>query len=209
MPDLEQFLRHNLERYLFGDLKRMQGQPLGYPPLLSAFAGTELLGGLLNPKPFSRKTSGATRFVHYWTEYLYPDVPDRVAVARAVYQLARHGIAHGFFPKGPIGVGGPDLTFHLKRDADGLVIIHPTQLGEDLIASYERRVKPIIRATTGSPSRKTMGKQLAIMLRLAERDAKKHDLVVIFPAATSGAPGPAGLSHVTTSAAVGVSGLSR
>ena len=202
MTELEEFLRHNVEEYLFGDLRLMQGYPLGYPPLLSTFAGIELLGGLLHPRPFSRGTKGAVYFKHYWTKYLYPSVPENESTGRAVYQLARHGIAHGFFPKGPIGVGGPDLSLHLRRDANGLVIIHPTQLGNDFIKSYEERVEPRITQKTDAPNAETMGKQLRIMLRLADADARRHQLTVIFPQAAQ--PGFYGRSGVTSSINVGM-----
>jgi hypothetical protein len=140
------FLAQFVEGYLFQDLKvmAMTSPPgpmghLGYPMLLSAAAGTEMLGILVSTSPFKAEDP-RRNFGRYWEQYLYPQSPRRDA-GPAVYQLVRHGIAHNFAAKAPflITKGEPN---HLVRDGNE-TLIDAVQLSEDLIESYRLRFHPV------------------------------------------------------------------
>jgi hypothetical protein len=73
MTSLIAFLDHNIDSYLFGDLSAMRpvvektgvkGGGLGYPTLMSTYAGIEFLGALLSKKPFDT-FGGRTYFESY------------------------------------------------------------------------------------------------------------------------------------------------
>jgi hypothetical protein len=152
MDDLELFLKHNVEGYLFKDLAAMRNIPsigtesgggLGYPLLFTCFAGIELLGALTDPNKFDTN-SGGTYFANYWQSYLYPATHLGKAEVEIVYRLARNGVAHNFLLKGELGVVKGDPALHLKHDSFGKFIIDASQLSEDLEASYTQRVHPLL-----------------------------------------------------------------
>jgi hypothetical protein len=202
--ELRSFLAHNVERYLFGDLERMGnlrdippplGGGVGYPVLQSAFAGIELLGGMVASEPFSAEAkAGRSYFVGYWESYLYPNQAFAREIANAVYTLFRNGIAHTFLPKGAVGVYVGNAPMHLKRDASGVVYLDALQLASDLKKSYFDRVLPVV----GDPT-DPLGDWMASQLReMAHLDGKKMSALrigEIFPLATSsaGQEGPTGV----------------
>ena len=155
---LTEFLAQYVEGYLLADLETMKAAGpadpavpghLGYAMLMTSAAGIELLGALSSVETF-RAGIGATYFNAYWKNYLYPTAPDRGRVGDAVYQLARHGIAHNFAAKAPFIVGkGSGL--HLVRDGSQ-THIDAVVLASDLRESYVTRFKPI--ATAGASGSK-------------------------------------------------------
>lgn len=168
MADLDKFLKKNIEGYLFSDLRSIVGTPpqtghqdagVGYPLVMTAFAGIELLGALLSERRFNT-SNGRIYFQNYWTEYLYPSVIDSVAIADALYQLARHGIAHTYLVKGSLGIVRRQPTIHLKHLDGGLVYIDAVQLAEDLIQSYNSKVSAIASLSTGTVNGETMRQRL-------------------------------------------------
>lgn len=177
MADLATFLKHNVEGYLFNDLRALQGPPpppgtqdpgLCYPLLMTSFAGIELLGALLCEEPF-RRDAGNIYFRGYWIKYLYPLLPESEETACTLYQLVRHGIAHAYVLKGPIGVVRRQPAFHLKRDVSGLFYVDAVQLAEDFMKSYESNVLSILSTTTGAVNHATM------TTRLGEIEAAYND----------------------------------
>jgi hypothetical protein len=68
---------------------------VGYPMVLTALAGVELLGILTAEATFNRR-QGANLFEEFWQRRLYPNSRDRQVMATLVYQMARHGLAHTF-----------------------------------------------------------------------------------------------------------------
>ena len=143
MSDLDYFLKKNVEGYLFEDiatLKRAKQTPgktegaVGYPLLVTTCTGIELLGALVSPKKFIRK-NGQAHFIRFWKEYLYPEKP-RVSVGNAVYQLARHGLAHVFVVKGNLVVVKDEPREHLVYSKTGGLRINAGQLADDLVEAY-------------------------------------------------------------------------
>lgn len=145
---LKEFLEQHVEGYLFGDMESMKSfslppgkehGALGYPLVMSALSGIELLGALTSARTFDRK-SGRVYFDEFWQKYLYPAEPRRSA-GDPLYKLARHGLAHAFFPKGPIVVtknpSGPHLVMK-----NGRLYIDACVLSKDLRTAYEQGVKP-------------------------------------------------------------------
>lgn len=142
--DIKEFLEHAVDNYLVGDLNRLKAGRIGYPLMMTAFAGIELLGALLSEDRFEA-FEGHKRFRWYWSQYLYGDIANSENVGNALYQLARHGIAHSFVLKGSVVVDFDVAKRHLKRSEDDLVYVNPRMLADDLIRSYEMRVKPLLQ----------------------------------------------------------------
>ena len=200
MADLTKFLKKNVEGYLFHDLQSLIGPaPLpdqtdsgvGYPLLMTSFAGIELLGALLSVKKFDTN-SGSTYFKSYWTIYLYPSLQDGNMIADSLCQLVRHGIAHAYVLKGQIGVGRRQPALHLKRDASGLVYVDAVKLAEDLIKSYETKIFSIVSSKTGNVNGNTMAQRL-------------NEMEQAYKAQAISRPLPAFPSTVAESAAVSTS----
>jgi hypothetical protein len=219
VSDLDHFLKHSVEGYLFEDietLKRAERLPektkggVGYPLLLTAFAGIELLGALVSKETF-HKRGGETYFTSFWREYLYPDEP-RASVGTAIYKLARHGLAHVFVVKGDLVVVKNEPKEHLVRVVEtGGLVINAVQLADDLIDAYQSKVKPLLDVDQGEINRETMSKRLDDMEKAYRSDAEffSSHLENLPPAESPhpipGASGPLS-SYVTTNEAHAVSG---
>jgi len=168
MANLAKFLAKNIEGYLFNDLRSLIGTPplagqedkgVGYPLVMTAFAGIELLGALLSKKTFDAH-DGDIYFKNYWTKYLYLSLPDTENIGVSLYRLVRHGIAHSYVLKGQIGVLRRQPSLHLKRNDGGLVCIDAVQLANDLIQSYDSIVPSIVALRTGTVNGITMSQRL-------------------------------------------------
>lgn len=183
MTDIAAFLKDNVEGYLFGDLRKMKVTSpeevgVGYPLLMTTFAGIEILGALLSKKPLITKKAHAKQKTHarandgwvyfgaYWKDHLYPTPSPRAAFGAPLYQLVRHGIAHTFTMKGNLGVlqGCPEL--HLALDANGRFVIDAALLADDLVASYARDVSPMLDKPMSDPKRSMMQLRLDEMTQL-------------------------------------------
>ena len=180
MNDLEAFLDHNVEGYLFWDLRAMQriialpGEPgggLGYPLLMTAFSGIELLGALLSHRPFDRK-AGPAYFEDYWRNFLYPQSAEVAPEISVAYRLARNGIAHAFLLKGPLGVIKGQPQFHLAHSADGTFYIDASQLATDLIMSYNSSVQPCLTSPSARVNPALMGSRLKEMSATYDSQAR-------------------------------------
>jgi hypothetical protein len=140
--DLGEYLERMIDGYLLGDLDRMKGLQLGFPPLMASFAGIEFLGGLIDADPFARL--GERYFINYWTTHLYPTHTSAADEAAAIYKLVRNGIAHCFVPKGLVGVGEMHGN-HLKREpSSDWLIVDPVELAADFKKSYHESFKPLL-----------------------------------------------------------------
>lgn len=149
--DLNDFLKDVVEDRLFRDMTAMKsitcqsGQTagaVGYPLLMAAFAGIELLGTLLSKSPFS-KSQGASYFRDAW-QHIYPTAPCR-DFADLIYLLGRHGLAHLYVPKGPITVYKGKSNVHLRTTGNA-IDIDANQLADDLVKGYYGTIKPILLA---------------------------------------------------------------
>jgi len=181
MPDLERIL----DEYLVKDLLALKDTRVGFPTLMTVFAGVELLGSLLTEGAFGTTADG---FQHYWTRYLYPpSVRTRTdEEAEIIYEFVRHGVMHHFFPKGMIGVTGSDPAGHLVCRPDGVLILDVKVLVDDFVRAYRDRVEPILATDTGLPSRLTMQKRLDDIRNAGNRRMPR--LYEVFsPSAPSGA----------------------
>jgi hypothetical protein len=154
---LDQYLERYVEGYLFGDLHSMAAVKVrgpyggvGYPMVMATLSGIELLGVLTSDVGFDKKKrDGDKRFRDYWQQYLYRNHPARQRIANAIYELVRHGLAHTYTAK---------PTFVVTKHGDGRHMSwSPTDDGEsfwidarifadELIESYEQRVKPRLTA---------------------------------------------------------------
>lgn len=146
---LNEFLTDIVEGRLFGDMTAMKSitcQPgqttgaVGYPLLMAAFAGIELLGTLLSQSRFD-KNQGASYFRDAW-QRIYPD-PQKSRLADIIYTLGRHGLAHLYAPKGPITVHKGNPTLHLQTTAD-TIDVDANQLADDLAKGYHGTIKPLL-----------------------------------------------------------------
>jgi hypothetical protein len=179
--EIEDFLEHNVEGYLFYDLTALAPSGVGYPWLMTSFGGIELFGALLSQRSFDHSRS-ESYFVSYWSKHLYRERDRTVAQGRALYKLVRHDIAHSFIPKGPIHVAGQNGWRHLTVDPTGNLFVDPERLADDLKASYFRDVRPVLRKSTGRVSRTTMNRRLQQMRAAANSEAADLHLALIFPA---------------------------
>lgn len=182
MTDVEAFLKRNIEGYLFYDLRAMQqddanGEGVGYPLVMSTCAGIEILGALLSASAFNnRPGTGSGYFNAFWRDYLYPPPSVNGAVGDTLYQLVRHGIAHGYVLKGNIGVLRKRPELHLATDASGLLYIDAVELSNNLMAAYRTRVVPILAKTVGPVSRASMQDRLTEMEATYLAQAAKNQI---------------------------------
>jgi hypothetical protein len=158
MPDLAGFMAHNIEGYLFGDIRKLQVPDatvvgVGFPLLMTVFSGIEFIGSLLSPHSTERA------FGYYWKTHLYPALP-RASFGIPLYKLVRNGIAHSFLLKGNLGVLQRNTHLHLGRDTGGRFIIDAAALADDFIASYDRVVRPILSARADDNVRASMQRRL-------------------------------------------------
>ena len=193
MVDLNTFLQQNVEGYLFEDLRTMkvaspargkQAGAVGYPLLMSAFAGIELLGALLSSDPFN-KDKGAQYFGTFWRNYLYATNATRAAAGDALYRLIRHGLAHVYVTKGDISVFKHQPGLHLVRGSDGSICVDAAQLADDLEDCYKSKVKPLVGASTGV-SGASMTKRLDEMVAVYRAQATKVLPGICLPVAPTG-----------------------
>jgi hypothetical protein len=176
----EAFLRTFISGYLLLDLKTMlRAKPatpdghLGYPILMSCAAGIEMLGILASPRTFAEEPEA--NFVRYWQHYLYHHSDPRKAVGSAIYQLARHGIAHNFAAKAPLCIAKRG-AYHLVRDEDEVILTVST-LCLDLLHSYRTRFLPVSRGDRSGPqgeTRDTTRLRLDEVVERNERVRKNH-----------------------------------
>ena len=183
MTDLKAFLQHNVEGYLFGDLREMQRVPIGYPLLMTTFAGIELLGALLSTSRFNTH-HGSVYFTSYWKTHLYPGLKDTEAIGNVLYQLVRHGIAHGFLLKGRMAVVRSQPGVHLTQDSSGVIYVDAVQLATDLMDSFTAQVKPLVRSTGGGVDVTSMAARLREMDADYRAQAAKLPVASVFPSDT-------------------------
>lgn len=182
MIDLKAFLAHNVEDYVFNDLARMKQAGVGYPVIMAAFAGIELLGSLVSDQPFS-PWIGGKYFENYWTTYLYPAMPNGQQAAQCVYKLVRNGIAHAYLLKGAIGIasGQPNVHLHITN---GQLYIDAALLADHLVSSYKQHVLPLSTSQTGTVNASTMTARANEIESEYLRQATLLSLGNVFPATT-------------------------
>jgi hypothetical protein len=148
---LDEFLERFIEGYLFCDLRSMapirvrdgdEYGGVGYPMVMSALSGIELLGALTSDKTFSRWSGSPGRFQQFWAEFMYPQRPKRSQMGSLIYELVRNGLAHTCITKPMVVVTKSHDGAHLCRTADGSIVVDALTLADELVAAYEERVKP-------------------------------------------------------------------
>ena len=147
--EIAAFLERYVEGYLFEDLHSMAAIKLpegkdygavGYPMVMSAFSGIELLGALTCASGRRRK---ADAFCAFWSEFLYPNDPDRAAIGGAVYALVRHGLAHSAMAKPMVMDSKGHDGRHLRRPPPNIALwLDALTLAEELETAYFARLKP-------------------------------------------------------------------
>jgi hypothetical protein len=183
---LSDFLAQFVEGYLFGDLKSMakiklaasqQFGAAGYPMIQSALAGVELLGYLLMPNEDDfNDRMGATYFSNYWDNYLAKEDSAYAGLAKIIYNLFRHGIAHSFVTKhgayvtrgGSMGIAVDAANRQIAIDAD--------QFKQALIISYKNNVTPIVDGTAKGNLTNAARMQQKLDSLIAKYDAKSQKL---------------------------------
>lgn len=181
MSKLEEFLDHNVEGYMFNDLREMQSISVTYPLLMTTFAGIELLGALFSKSEFDTY-SGGEYFSSYWNEHLYPSLKDKEKFGPQLYRLIRHGIAHAFLLKGHIVVGRSLPSLHLTWTA-GVLYVDAVRMANDFMVSYSEKVKPLIANITSNVV-VGMSKRLAEMEAEYKKQAEAQYHPSDFPSAT-------------------------
>ncbi len=203
MTDLNTFLQRNVEGYLFEDLQTMkaaspapgkQAGAVGYPLLMSVFAGIELFGALVSATRFD-KDKGAQYFGSFWRNYLYSPDSDRAAAGDTLYQLVRHGLAHVYVTKGDISVFKRVPAMHLVRAPDGSICVDAAQLADDLEHCYKSKVKPLV-AGSGRISGASMKVRLEEMVDAYRAQAAQRLPGLQLP------PAPTGITSVGSGSAI-------
>jgi len=179
MSHLDDFLVHNIEGYLFYDLRTMErddpdGKGVGFPLLMSTCAGIEFFGALFSTSRFRPFGPGCEYFGEYWRSMLYSPPSPHAAFGDPTYQLIRHGIAHTFLLKGDVGVVRKQPSLHFTRDGQGMLLIDAVQLARDFVESYEKRVKPLLSAGASPGPRSNMEQRLLEMEADFKDQATKH-----------------------------------
>ncbi|MFZ2975056.1 MAG: hypothetical protein WA055_00305 [Candidatus Moraniibacteriota bacterium] len=106
---IEEFLKQNIEGYLFCDVEKMLEIKLnksencgacGYPIMMTILSGMELLGFLLGNSSFEAK-DGSEYFKNYWENYFckFNKKYKIEGLDRLVRDLIRNGLAHSFMTK--------------------------------------------------------------------------------------------------------------
>jgi hypothetical protein len=182
------FLTRNVEGYLFKDLRAMskiklkKGQKFGgagYPMVSAILAGMELLGGLLQEKPFSTQPSaGFDYFNNYWDNYLSATLPKYRPFSTSVRKLVRHGIAHTYLTKTGVWLvkGNPSAHLEVILDSDNYyMIIDVQELFRDFAESYKLMVRPIVwdNQSRGIITKQTMQGRLKEMIEIYEIESNK------------------------------------
>jgi hypothetical protein len=194
LASLADFLAKNVEGYLLKDLDTLKvaapaTRPgpgwVGYPLLISAFAGIELLGALVSATRFDRN-DGRKYFDSFWAGYVYKRDAVRAAVGLHIYDLARHGLAHAFVVKGDLDVYKSQPQLHLVRSATGGISIDAVQLANDFADVYWTNVKPLAASATGPVTQATMTDRLNEMEADYNRQASKVLASLSLPAAPTG-----------------------
>ncbi len=186
-PNLDTFLQTVVEGYLLRDLEEMRSKTdVGFPIVMTACAGIELLGHLVAPG--EDRPGPDTSFEHFWRVFLYPKEPERL-LAGAVYNLARNGLGHSFILKGRLGVG---RGAHLAWSDDGSILcVNASRLAQDFAAAYRNGFLPLARALDGPVNRQSIEARLNQLLQRYERDAREQRAAI-----------PTGLPHLVDFGAV-------
>lgn len=183
--DLDQFLTQWVDGYLLGDLASMVADPpspnrgVGYPILITALAGMELLGRLLWPSTKylpKREHRGNQFFLNYWDNYFVAENGQYRGLGDMFRQLVRHGIAHAFLAKGSVivwrGTGRPTC---LDPEAN-VLYVDCVVFEQEFVRSYRQRVMPILAGTDthGLTSRDGMQERLIQLLDDDDEQVAKY-----------------------------------
>lgn len=158
----------------------MKGVSVGYPLIMTACGAIELFGALLSEQKFD-PYEGRQYFVGFWKTHLYPQRPNSEAVGGALYKLLRNGIAHQFFPTGPIAVMGPRPWEHLTIEDGKTILIDAHSLANDVLAAYGQAVRPVVGLTSGSVNKLSMQTRLNEMLDEERLAAVSAELIALLP----------------------------
>jgi hypothetical protein len=150
---LDEYLAQFIEGYLLEDLRSMGSisppantayGAVGYPMVMTAMAGIEVLGVLTSKSKFSAE-NGSDRFGDFWRHYVYVEQPALQRLHSLVYQMVRHGLAHAFLAKPMIRVTKHRDPNHLRRVKDGeVLILDALTLADDFATAYGQRLRPRI-----------------------------------------------------------------
>jgi len=205
MTELEKFLETNVEGYLFEDLETLKDAPLragkeagavGYPLLMTTFAGIELFGNLVSQAEFD-PNAGSKRFEEFWRDYLYKGDSEREAAGPILYQLARHGLAHVFVVKADVAIVKNEPNHHLVK-IGSTVYVDAVRLAIDFRDTYDEKIKPEV--AKGGTLATTMADRLQRMKTIyAKQSAKLPGLNLPPPSSPVPSPTPSIAVPVTQS----------
>jgi hypothetical protein len=152
---LDQYLEQFIEGYLFEDLRSMAPIQLpsgkrfgavGYPMVMTALSGIEVLGLLTSRAPFTLN-NGAASFRDFWRGYMY-EREEFQRLDELIYEFVRHGLAHSFMTKPKVVVTKHRDQNHLRRLQPGNeLLVDALTLHDDLEAAYFQRLKPKIEGS--------------------------------------------------------------
>lgn len=151
---LDTFLLQFVEGYLFHDLESMEKIQLppgqhdgaaGYPMLISALAGMELLGYLLMTDEDDFDNYGGDKyFLNYWNNFFVPEEQGYEGLGEIFRNLVRHALAHTALTKhGIIVTKGTGKKISINASARELYV-DASYFCHDFINSYNRFVRPIV-----------------------------------------------------------------
>jgi len=145
--DRAEFFSRIIDGYLFCDLNNMSkldqkkgenGGAAGYPMIATIIPAMELMGGLLQPKPYTDKEDRAY-FKFYWEKYLSEIDGIYLGFDDIFYELIRHGTAHTFITKIGISVTKrqPNENLHIYQENGHIMLnVDCTRLYKDFRKSY-------------------------------------------------------------------------
>ncbi len=215
---LDTFISHIVEGYLFLDLKNMalvhqvegeEAGALGYPMLSTIVSGMELLGGVLQTDAlYSDAASNSSKyFAHYWDNYLVKQSQAYAPYKDVFWKLVRHGVAHTYIAKAGITVTKGTPENHLKPHGDGLFNIDCVQFYEDFHNSY---LGPVKEQLADSDFQKMVEANVAQLFKESEEVSRSKlsavtgahaDGITTTTSGTRGPQGPTGpnlSTHTTT-----------
>jgi hypothetical protein len=149
---LDEYLTQFVEGYLLEDLHSMasitlapgkQHGAVGYPMVMTALSGIEVLGVLTARTKFS-PDNGAARFRDFWRQYVYADRPAFQRLDALVYEMVRHGLAHSYLAKPMIRVTKHKDPNHLCRVNDSVLVLDALTLADDFEKAYADGLRPKI-----------------------------------------------------------------
>lgn len=154
MTEEQQNIRKFLEHYYIAEIQRLQLQGFHYVSFVLIAQSIELLGTILDDKPFRAQNQARKRF-NIALIKLFPKKYGQTNLNGELYEHYRCNMSHRFLPSKYIRFEKtvPEDN-HLSKDANGVITIGAEQIAKDLQFAVN---KLIDRMATGKLKLKKTG----------------------------------------------------